>query len=96
MTQKKVKTPRNLERYFKAVANHRRIHILMLVAKRPCISLEQIAEDMRGNIKTTAEHTRRLALGGLIEKKYAGRTVQHELTPYGRVFYDFIRTFSHS
>ena len=96
MAGKKVKSPRNLERYFKGVANHRRLYILMLVARRPGISLDEIAEDMKGNLKTIAEHTRRLMLAGLIEKKYAGRSVEHILTPYGKIFHDFIKTFSHS
>ena len=96
MADKKVKGPRNLERYFKGVANHRRIQILMLVAKVPDLSLIDITERVKGNMKTIAEHTRRLVIAGLIEKRYAGRDLQHRLTPYGRIFYDFIKTFSGS
>ena len=91
-----MKGPRKMERHFKGVSNHRRIQILVLVAKEPGISLEQIAERVRGNMKTIAEHTRRLQLSGLIEKRYRGREVEHHLTPYGRLFSDFIGTFSRS
>jgi DNA-binding MarR family transcriptional regulator len=93
---KKLKGPRKLERHFKGVSNHRRIQILLLVAKNPAISLEDITLEVKGNMKTIAEHTRRLALAGLVEKQHAGRIVEHSLTPYGKQFVEFIRTFSHS
>src|SRR3989344_1432070 len=94
MVEKKVKGPRKLERHFKGVSNHRRIQILLLVAKRPEITLDEIVESVKGNMKTIAEHTRRLTLAGLVEKTYAGRAVQHKLTPYGRKFVEFIDDFS--
>lgn len=94
MREKKVKSPKKLERHFKGVANHRRIQILLLVARKPGIILDQIMDELQGNQKTFSEHTRRLVAAGLIEKAYAGRMVQHSLTPYGKVFVDFIRSFS--
>lgn len=90
----KVKSPRKLERHFKGVSNHRRIQILLLVARRPGIILDEILDELHGNQKTFSEHTRRLVTAGLVEKSYAGRMVQHNLTPYGRIFVDFIQTFS--
>lgn len=96
MAAKKVKSPRKLERHFKGVANHRRIQILLLIARSPSISLDEILDELNGNQKTFSEHTRRLVAAGLVEKAYAGRTVQHNLTPYGRIFVDFIRDFSNS
>lgn len=83
-----------LERHFKGVSNHRRIQILLLIAQRPNIILEDILDELRGNQKTFSEHTRRLVAAGLVEKFYAGRMVQHKLTPYGKIFVDFIRMFS--
>lgn len=94
MTEKKKKGPKKLERHFKGVANHRRIQILLLVARRPDITLDDIVTEVKGNMKTIAEHTRRLMLAGLVEKTYAGRMVQHKLTPYGRKFVEFIEEFS--
>ena len=96
MVEKKVKGPKKLERHFKGVSNHRRIQILLLVAKHQDITLDDIVQAVRGNTKTIAEHTRRLMLAGLVEKRYAGRSVQHKLTPYGRQFVSFIKTFSNS
>lgn len=88
-----MKTSKQLERYFKGVANHRRIDILDLVQKRDGITVERIAELLNGNMKTVSEHTRRLTQAGLLRKKYRGREVQHSLSPFGRKFISFIRTF---
>lgn len=95
-TSRRKKGPRKLERHFKGVSNHRRIEILLLIQSREGLTLESIVEAVRGNLKTIAEHTRRLSLAGLVEKRYAGRSVQHRLTPYGRQFAAFIKTFSNS
>ncbi|MBI4079867.1 ArsR family transcriptional regulator [Candidatus Kaiserbacteria bacterium] len=90
----KPKSPRKLERHFKGVANHRRIQILLMIAKNPEIIQEDIIEELKSNQKTISEHIRRLHLAGLIDKSYAGRSVQHTLTPYGTIFVNFIREFS--
>ena len=82
-----------LERYVKGVANHRRISILFLIAKTDGITLDQIAQALACNFKTTSEHTRRLTHAGLVSKKYLGTSVLHTLTPYGRKFYEFLRLF---
>ena len=94
--EKQNKTYYDLERIVKGFANHRRIEILMLIAKNSGITLEDIAEDLRCNIKTISEHTRRLVQAGLVDKKYEGRSVMHTLSPYGKIFYRFIETFQHS
>ena len=93
---KKKKGPKKLERHFKGVSNHRRIQILLLVAEHSGIALGDITDAVKGNMKTISEHTRRLMLAGLIEKTYAGLSVEHKLTPYGRQFVAFINTFSNS
>ncbi|KKU52346.1 MAG: hypothetical protein A3H69_04940 [Candidatus Sungbacteria bacterium RIFCSPLOWO2_02_FULL_47_9] len=92
----KIKTSKQLERHFKGVANHRRIEILFLIQKLDGITLDEIAERIRCNIKTTSEHARRLTQAGLVNKRYQGREVAHSLSPYGKKFFSFIRTFSHS
>lgn len=87
------KTAKQLERYFKGVANHRRIAILLLVLKSPQITLEEISESLDCNIKTISEHTRRLVQAGLINKEYKGRKVEHSVSPYGKRFCTFITQF---
>ena len=93
---KKTKTAKQIERHVKGVANHRRIDSLFLIAENDGIALEAIAERLGCNMKTMAEHVRRLAQAGLIEKKYDGRIVRHSLSPYGKIFRAFLTTFSHS
>jgi len=78
------------------MANHRRIDILKLVAENEGSSLGDITEGLNCNFKTISEHTRKLVQAGLVNKKYQGRMVVHSLSPYGRTFYKFIITFSHS
>jgi DNA-binding MarR family transcriptional regulator len=92
----KGKNAKQLERHFKGVANHRRIDILSIIAENEGITLDEIAGQLRINFKTASEHTRRLAQAGLIRKSYRGRAVAHALSPYGRIFYRFIKTFRHS
>ena len=91
-----MKNPRQLERYFKGVANHWRIDILLLINEKDGISVEEIAEGVGGNFKTISSHIKRLVQAGLVNKKYKGQTVTHTLSPYGQTFIKFIKTFSYS
>ena len=93
MKTNKIKTSKQLERHFKGVANHRRIAILLLVSKNPDINLEEISENLDCNFKTISEHTRRLVQAGLLNKEYMGRKVGHKVSPYGKIFCDFISKF---
>ena len=88
-----MKTAKQLERHFKGVANHRRIEILLLVARSENISLEDIAEAINCDIKNVCQHTQKLVQAGLLNKKYNGRMVGHSVSPYGRKFIKFIRSF---
>lgn len=84
--------PRQLERIVKGIANHRRIEILTLLAKRPELSVIEIAEALEVNFKTISEHVRRLALAGLVMKRNAGSAVRHALTSRGSLTLMFLRT----
>jgi len=87
------KTPKQLERHLKGLANHRRIEILECIALNDGITLERIAKNLECNLKTISQHTRKLHRSGLINKKYIGRSVVHSLSPYGKRFYIFIKSF---
>ena len=89
----KIKTPKQMERYFKGVSNHHRTKILLLIAEREKVTLEQIVDALGANEKTIGEHTRRLRIAGLIDKDYRGRFVEHSLSPYGEIFVRFIKSF---
>ncbi len=89
----KIKTAKQMERHLKGMANHYRIEILLLVAAREGITLEEIIKTIGANEKTLGEHTRRLYAAGLINKKYRGKFVEHALSPYGKTFVRFLRSF---
>jgi len=91
--KKKLKTAKQLERYFKGAANHRRIQIIILLAGNESMNLEEITNTLKCNVKTISEHTRKLVQAGLVNKRYQGREVEHSLSPYGKNFYNFIKIF---
>lgn len=82
-----------MERHLKGMANHYRIEILLLVSGRQAITLEGIVAELGANEKTIGEHTRRLYLAGLLNKKYRGKFVEHTLSPYGKIFVRFLKSF---
>ena len=88
-----MKTPKQLERYFKGAANHWRIAILSAVGRQEGMTLEDITTQLKGNSKTISQHTGSLVHAGLLNKQYAGRQVAHALSPYGKKFLAFIQTF---
>ncbi len=91
-----IKTPKQMERHLKGVANHRRIEILFLVSREEGISVEGISSNLKCNFKTISEHIRRLVQAGLVDKKYEGHFVKHYISPYGRIFVAFLTSFSNS
>ncbi|MEK7480106.1 MAG: winged helix-turn-helix domain-containing protein [Patescibacteria group bacterium] len=91
-----IKNSRQMERHFKGIANHWRIEILQVVRDNPDSSVDELATMVGGHFKTISEHTRRLVQAGLLQKTYRGRTVVHALSPYGKIFVRFIKSFQHS
>lgn len=89
----KEKTPKQMERHLKGVANYRRIEILFIVSENDGATLGSICEVIGGNVKTVSEHTKKLVQSGLINKTRCGRGVGHSLSPYGKRFLKFIKTF---
>ncbi len=92
----KVKTAKQMERHLKGTANHYRIGILLLLSEHVSMTLIDIAESLKANEKTIGEHTRRLYVAGLINKKQSGRFVEHTLSPYGKTFVNFLESFAHA
>ena len=88
-----MKTPKQLERYFKGAANHWRIAILIVVSKNEGITVNGISREVNGNFKTISQHTKSLVQAGLLNKKYQGQKVIHALSPYGKSFLTFMKTF---
>lgn len=86
--------PRQLERIFKGAANHRRWEILFLLKRQPGATLGEIAYELGCNMKTIAEHCRRLMLAGLVTKLSRGREVGHTLSRTGTRFIAFASSLS--
>ena len=82
-----------MELHFKGLANRWRIDILLLDKQSPDITLDGIVGELKGNFKTISEHTRKLVMAGLLNKKYQGRNVTHSLSPYGEKVVTFIKSF---
>jgi DNA-binding transcriptional ArsR family regulator len=88
-----MKKPKQLERYFKGAANHRRIAILALVGRNEGVTVAGLAVALGANMKTISQHSRALVHAGLLNKQYRGQQVLHFLSPYGRAFLKFMQTF---
>lgn len=71
---------RQLERIIKGFANHRRLDILELLQRVPELSVEDIAERLHIGYENASDHIRKLAIAGLVMKRYEGTTVRHRLT----------------
>lgn len=89
----KSKTAKQMERHLKGMANHYRIEILLYVADNNGATLDDIITALGANEKTLGEHTRRLYVAGLVNKKYRGKFVEHALSPYGKTFVRFLQSF---
>lgn len=82
-----------MERHLKGMANHYRIEILLYIADNDGATLDDIVTALGANEKTLGEHTRRLTVAGLVNKKYRGKFVEHTLSPYGKTFVSFLKAF---
>lgn len=91
-----LKTAKQMERHLKGISNHYRIEVLLLIDKNKDITLDAIVEKLKANEKTIGEHTRRLFQAGLINKRHHGNFVLHSLSPYGKKFVSFIKSFQKS
>ncbi|MBI2623392.1 MAG: winged helix-turn-helix transcriptional regulator [Candidatus Liptonbacteria bacterium] len=85
-------TSRGLERIIKGFANHRRLEIIELLKKRPELSVEEIADELHMNYENASDHIRKLAIAGLVMKRYEGTTVRHKLTPRAEAVLTFCRS----
>jgi len=79
-----------LVRVGKGVANARRIEILRLLAKQTDLSLTEIANRCRSDIRTIGDHVRRLVMAGLVMKRRRRVIVEHALTPRGKKVLAFL------
>ena len=86
------KSYRTLERLLRGFSNHRRIQIMEVLHKTPELSVAELAQLLRINYKTAADHLRRLAIAGLVLKKSDSVSIRHKLTPRAEFVLKFLRT----
>jgi len=87
-----MKSFRELEHLVRGFSNHRRIQILQMLKKAPEMSVEEIAEVLNINFRTSSEHLRRLATAGLVMKRNDSTSVRHRLTDRGETILLFLGT----
>jgi predicted transcriptional regulator len=85
------KTHRELERIIKGVANHRRLQILELLQKEPELSIQEISEKVKSDIKNISSHVSKMAVSGLVMKRSDGKSIRHKLTNRGKNILSFVR-----
>ncbi len=85
-------TYRQLERIAKGFSNHRRLQILDLLDKNPELSVSEISEKIKSDLKNVSEHIIKLTIAGLVMKRNQGHNVRHKLTNRGKNILIFFRT----
>ncbi len=86
-----MKTNRELERIVKGFANHRRLEILALLHKEPELSVQEISEKLKSDMKNISAHITKLAIAGLVMKRNDDKSVRQKLTKRGEVILKFVR-----
>ena len=71
---------RKLERVIKGFANYRRLQILELLKKKTELSVQEIADELAIGYENASDHIRKMAIAGLVLKRYEGNNVRHCLT----------------
>lgn len=82
---------KKLERIIKGVANHRRLQVLVLLAKEPELSVQEIAEKVKSDIKNISAHVNKMAIAGLVMKRSDSKSIRHRLTKRGKYILSFFR-----
>ena len=81
---------RSLERTVKGFSNHRRIQILELLEKEPELSVSEIAQKVKIDLKNASQHIRRMAIAGLLLKRNQNKNVRHKLSDKGSSVLKFL------
>ena len=85
------KTNRELERIVKGFANHRRLQILELLYKEPELSVGEVAQKIKSDMKNVSAHINKMAIAGLVMKRNDVNLVRHRLTNRGKSILQFVR-----
>ncbi len=85
------KTNRELERIVKGFANHRRLQILELLQNEPELSVQEISDKLKSEMKNISAHITKMAIAGLLMKRSDTKSVRHKLTNRGNIILKFVR-----
>ena len=85
------KTNMELERIVKGFANHRRLQILELLKKEPELSVQEVSDKVKSDIKNVSSHINKMAISGLVMKRSDGKSIRHKLTNRGNKILTFVR-----
>ena len=85
------KTNRELERIVKGFANHRRLQVLELLYQEPELSVMEVAQKIKSDIKNVSAHINKMATAGLLMKRNDMNMVRHKLTKRGKSILQFVR-----
>jgi len=80
-----------LERLIKGFANRRRLAILELLKRKPELSVDEIAEELKLGYMNASDHIRKLAIAGLVLKRNVGNNVRHKLTDRAKSVLEFCK-----
>mgnify|MGYP001568694666 CR=1 FL=1 len=82
---------RKLERIIKGFANHRRLQVLELLEREPELSVQEISEGLKSEMKNISAHITKLAIAGLVMKRSDSQSIRHKLTKRGNIILKFVR-----
>jgi DNA-binding transcriptional ArsR family regulator len=82
---------RKLERIIKGFSNHRRLQVLELLEKEPELSVQEVSEKLKSEMKNISAHITKMAVAGLLMKRSDSKSVRHKLTKRGNVILKFVR-----
>lgn len=82
---------RKLERIIKGFANHRRMQILAVLDKEPGLSVQEISDRVKSEMKNISAHITKLAVAGLLIKRSDSKSIRHKLTKRGIFILKFVR-----
>lgn len=66
--------------------------MLELINANPELSLTEIANELKINLKTASGHVKRLIIAGLIMKKSQGNNIRHKLSIRGVFVLKFLKS----
>ncbi|MDP2788530.1 MAG: winged helix-turn-helix domain-containing protein [bacterium] len=85
------KTHRELERIVKGFANHKRLQILGLLGKESELSVQEISDRLKSDVKNISAHITKMAIAELVLKRSDTNFVRHKLTKRGKSILQFVR-----